>query len=201
LLIQSQNSKKTPENRAFFLLIRQAAPPRGAQFIFADHTSKKGKKGDGESFTLSGPLFYPSRGEKSLSYVKGAFYSPVTYQFFRQALHFQIQTQNTEYLFRDIPYLQKTVLLGSTLKDSFYIQGDLFTHHNFRDNIEHLLVAAAAACGAMCYLLYALEGFQHACKILMCIERICDVCITYLFAITNHIIFYHNITSVLISNF
>ena len=78
-----------------------------------------------------------------------------------------------------------------------YIQGDLMTHHNFRDNIKHLLVAAAAAGGAMSYLLYVFESLEHVFEIFMFVKRVRYVCVANLLAIANHIILYHNITSVL----
>ena len=71
---------------------------------------------------------------------------------------------------------------------------NLTIHHDLRDNIQHLLMATAAAGGAMGDSLYVTESRQYAFKIFVCIQCVCDIRIAYLFAITYHIIFYHNIT-------
>ena len=72
------------------------------------------------------------------------------------------------------------------------------THHDLRDNIEYLLMATSAPRGAMRYLLHVLESFEYAFEILMFFKRVSYVSIAYLLAIANHIILYHNITSVLV---
>lgn len=72
---------------------------------------------------------------------------------------------------------------------------NLTIHHNLRDNIQHLLMATATARGAIGDSLYVTESRQNAFKILVSIQCVCDIRIAYLFAITYHIIFYHNITS------
>jgi hypothetical protein len=71
----------------------------------------------------------------------------------------------------------------------------LLTHHDLGDNVENLLVAAAATGGALRDSLYVAESRENAVKILVHIKRVRDVRVGYLLTIAYHIILYHNITS------
>jgi hypothetical protein len=79
------------------------------------------------------------------------------------------------------------------------IRSDIFfAHHDLGDYVEDLIVASAASRGAMRYLLHVLESFEYAFEIFMFFKRVSYVSIAYLLAIANHVILYHNITSVLV---
>ena len=71
----------------------------------------------------------------------------------------------------------------------------LTSHHDFRDNLKNLLMATAATGRTVRDSLNVSESRKYTTEILMRIERIRDICVSDLFAMTNHIILYHKITS------
>ena len=68
----------------------------------------------------------------------------------------------------------------------------LFTHHDLGNDVEHLLVAAATARGAVGLLLDLLKGGDHVIKPLVCIKRIGDLSVADLHTVTDHVIFLHS---------
>ena len=67
----------------------------------------------------------------------------------------------------------------------------LLIHHYLGDNIQDLLVASAAARGAVGNLLHVLKGGQYAVEALMRIKCVCYVVVAYLHTMAYRIIFLH----------
>jgi len=67
----------------------------------------------------------------------------------------------------------------------------LTAHHYLGDNIEHLLMAAAAAGGAVGDLLHILKGGKNIGKALLGIKCVGYVGIADLFAVADHVVFNH----------
>ena len=67
----------------------------------------------------------------------------------------------------------------------------LLFHHNLGDDVQDLLVAAAAACGAVGYLLHVLECGQYVLELAMAVKSVGDVVVAYLLTVAYHIIFLH----------
>lgn len=65
-------------------------------------------------------------------------------------------------------------------------------HHYLGDNVEYLLVAAAAAGGAMGDLLHVLKGGQNIGKALLCIKGVGNVGVADLLAVADHVVFDHD---------
>ena len=86
-------------------------------------------------------------------------------------------------------YTTKKARCNNASLFSIFLERDLLTHHDLRDNIEHLLMATG---GTMRDSLYVSESGKNAVEILMKIERVCDIRVAYLLTIADHIIFYHN---------
>ena len=67
----------------------------------------------------------------------------------------------------------------------------LLIHHYLGDNVQDLLVAAAAACGAVGYLLHVLKCGQYVLELTLAVKCVCYVVVAYLLTVTYHIIFLH----------
>ena len=70
------------------------------------------------------------------------------------------------------------------------------TVHLIGDDLHHLVVAAAAAGGAMGDILHALKGGKHIVKIFQLVEGIHNGAVADLFAVANHIVLNHSNTSI-----
>ena len=67
----------------------------------------------------------------------------------------------------------------------------LFAHHYLGDNIQDLLVTAATSSGAACDLLNVLKCLKNVAKGALAVKGIGYICIAYLFAVANKIVFFH----------
>ena len=72
-----------------------------------------------------------------------------------------------------------------------YFLSNVVSHQDIGNDIQNLVMATAAAGGAMGHGLYVLEGLQYVLKAVVLVECIGNIRIADLLAITDHIVFCH----------
>ena len=63
-------------------------------------------------------------------------------------------------------------------------------HHYFRNCIEDLVMTSAASCRTMCDLLHIFKCRKHIRERCHLVQRILNVCVRYLLAVTDHSVFH-----------